>query len=69
MKKPLFSFCFTTNPNRKATDTRDKTAQMLRTFKQPRTGYKVTRTAAHDYQITVKGSPALACRIYLEAEQ
>ena len=64
MTKPLFTFYFMVNPKLRAADTREKTAQMLRSFR--RKDYEVKRMAAHDYEINVKGSPDLACRIYAE---
>ena len=53
--KPQFLFFFENEPARVAVDDRQRTARMLRSYRNKPNDYTITRTAPNSYSVRVKG--------------
>ena len=53
--KPNFLFFFENEPARVAVDDRQRTARMLRSYRNKPNDYTITRTAPNSYSVSVKG--------------
>ena len=53
--KPQFLFFFENEPARVAVDDRQRTARMLRSYRNKPADYQITRTAPNSYRVMVKG--------------
>ena len=53
--KPQFLFFFEHEPERVAVDDRQRTARMLRSYRNKPADYQITRTAPNSYSVRVKG--------------
>jgi hypothetical protein len=53
--KPQFLFYFEHEPERVAVDDRQRTARMLRSYRNKPADYQITRTAPNSYKVAVKG--------------
>ena len=53
--KPNFLFFFEHEPARVAVDDRQRTARMLRSYRNKPADYHITRAAPHSYRVRVKG--------------
>lgn len=56
--KPQFLFFFENEPARVAVDDRQRTARMLRSYRNKPAEYQITRTAPNSYRVRVKGFPS-----------
>ena len=56
--KPQFLFFFENEPARVAVDDRQRTARMLRSYRNKPNDYTITRTAPNSYSVRVKGFPS-----------
>ena len=56
--KPQFLFFFENDPARVAVDDRQRTARMLRSYRNKPNDYTITRTAPNSYSVRVKGFPS-----------
>ena len=53
--KPNYLFYFENEPARVAVDSRQRTARMLRSYRNKPADYQITRTAPNSYSVSVKG--------------
>ena len=53
--KPNFLFYFESEPARVAVDDRQRTARLLRSYRNKPADYQMTRTAPNSYRVRVKG--------------
>lgn len=53
--KPQFLFFFENEPARVAVDDRQRTARMLRSYRNKPADYQITRTAPNSYRVKVTG--------------
>ena len=56
--KPQFLFFFENEPARVAVDDRQRTARMLRSYRNKPADYQITRTAPNSYRVKVTGFPS-----------
>ena len=56
--KPQFLFFFENDPARVAVDDRQRTARMLRSYRNKPNDYTITRTAPNSYRVKVTGFPS-----------
>jgi hypothetical protein len=53
--KPLYLFYFENEPERIALDSRQRTARILRSYRNQRNVYTITRAALNSYRVKVSG--------------